>query len=216
MRELPLQAKHFEDGHQRREAVVAGTWAFLLSEIMLFGGLFAVYAVQRASHTAAFAAGSDALDVRLGAANTVVLLTSSLTMALAVSAAREPRRAARWIAATIALAVVFLAVKAHEYRVEIAEGLLPGAGFAPSSPLAADAEPFFTLYFVMTGAHALHMLAGIGVLAWIAAGLSRAPHDAGRAPDLRVEMAGLYWHLVDVVWIFLFPMLYLIDRHGAG
>jgi cytochrome c oxidase subunit 3 len=206
-------AHHFETLEQQRETGSVGMWAFLAQEIMFFGGLFAAYLVFRERYPAAFRAGSHHLDVFWGTLNTGVLIASSLTMALAVRAAQLGRRAgtAGMIAATMALALVFLGVKAIEYSHKYHDGLIPGVRWSP-----ADAEPhlrtFFGLYFAMTGMHALHMVIGLGLLAVVALRALRGRYSPEN--HLGVEVLGLYWHFVDLVWIFLFPLLYLLDRHG--
>jgi len=206
-------AHHFDDLEQQHEAAELGTWGFLVTEVLLFGGLFGTYAVYRHQHPEAFAHASDALDVQLGAINTAVLIGSSLTMVLAVEAAR--RRAARaivgWLAATIVLGSVFLAVKGVEYSHKWHEHLIPGPGFSFEGAPGGPAQIFFALYFVMTGLHASHMLVGIGLLAWVARGALRGRFSGANINW--VEMSGLYWHFVDLVWIFLFPLLYLVGRH---
>ena len=207
-------AHHFEDLEQQRETNTLGIWLFLVSEVMFFGGLFAAYLVYRTRYPADFAHASGMLDVGLGTLNTAVLIVSSLTMALAVRSAQlgAGRKSAAWIGATMLLATVFLGVKAVEYGHKFHDGLFPGAGFAWRGTEHERGELFFVVYFAMTGLHALHMVIGIGVMAVIAAfawgGRYTRENHAG------VEVTGLYWHFVDLVWIFLFPLLYLIDRHG--
>ena len=200
-------AEPFEDLEQERAARRLGMWVFLATEVLFFGGLFTGYAVYRAGHPAAFAEASRRLDVLLGALNTSVLLTSSFTMATAVRLAREGsgRRARAWLALTAALGAAFLAVKGFEYAEKFRERLVPGASFGVEGPHAPAERIFFSFYFVMTGLHALHMLVGLGVVAAVA----RRLRDDGP-----VELAGLYWHFVDVVWIYLFPLLYLVSRHA--
>ena len=206
-------AHHFETLEQQRETGSVGMWAFLAQEIMFFGGLFAAYLVFRDRHPEAFRAGSHHLDVFWGTLNTGVLIASSLTMALAVRAAQLGRRAgtAGMIAATMVLALVFLGVKTIEYSHKYHDGLIPGVRWSP-----ADAEPhlrtFFGLYFAMTGMHALHMVIGLGLLAIVALRALRGRYSPEN--HMGVEVLGLYWHFVDLVWIFLFPLLYLLDRHG--
>jgi cytochrome c oxidase subunit 3 len=179
---------------------------------MFFGGMFTAYVVYRALHPEAFGHASRHLDVALGTLNTAVLIGSSLTMALAVRAAQLGARGmVAWLLLTAGLGTAFLVVKVSEYAHKLHEGLLPGPRFAYTGPDAPQAELFFFVYFTMTGLHALHMVIGLGLLAWLAVRASRGRF--GPAYHTPVEMTGLYWHFVDVVWIFLFPLLYLIGRH---
>jgi cytochrome c oxidase subunit III len=203
-------AHPFDDLTQQREASTLGMWVFLSTEVLFFGALLAGYTVYRREYPAAFAAASHHLDAMLGATNTCVLLASSLTMALAVRAAAAGRKRPLlgYLAATIALGGAFLAIKGIEYAHKLAEGLVPGSGFRWTGEGGQAAELYFCLYFALTGLHALHMIAGIGVLLVILALGWKGrfgPHH--HAP---VEVAGLYWHFVDIVWIYLFPLLYLI------
>ncbi|HWA24794.1 MAG TPA: cytochrome c oxidase subunit 3 [Lacunisphaera sp.] len=184
-----------------------GLWVFLATEVLFFGGLFLAYAVYRAAHAAAFSAASARLDFPIGTVNTGVLLTSSLAVALADLAARGRRvRSARaWLVVAGLLGAVFLTLKGFEYHAKFAEHLVPGPGFAFAGP--PPAELFFSLYFAMTGLHAVHLLAGLGALAWLWVRLGR--HPTGDHTGA-VELTGLYWHFVDCVWVFLYPLLYLI------
>ena len=205
-------AHHFDSYEQQRQASYLGMWLFLAQEIMFFGGLFMAYIVYRLSHPDAFAAGSHELDITLGAVNTAVLIGSSLTMALAVRAAQTGRRKAIvvFLLATIVLGGVFLGVKTVEYSHKWHEHHVPGPHFEWEGADAPGVEMFFNLYFAMTGLHALHMVVGIGILlvmvvfAWRGA-FTPENHNF-------VEGMGLYWHFVDIVWIFLFPLLYLLGR----
>ena len=206
-------AHHFDNLEQQREAGALGMWVFIAQEVMFFGGLFLAYLVYRLQYPNAFAAASNHLNWKIGTFNTAVLIASSLTMALAVRAAQLGRRAATagMIAATMVLALVFLGVKTIEYSHKYHDGLIPGVRWSP-----ADAEPhlrtFFGLYFAMTGMHALHMIIGLVLLAIVALRALRGRYSPEN--HLGVEVLGLYWHFVDLVWIFLFPLLYLLDRHG--
>jgi cytochrome c oxidase subunit 3 len=206
--------RHPPDPHatprRKRDALVLGMWIFLGSEIMLFGALFTALSAYRVLYPEAFALASRQLALGLGALNTAVLLTSSLTMALGVRAARldAPRLTALWLLVTAALGSVFLGLKFVEYADHIAHGLLPGADFHLAGVEAGPAQLFFRLYFILTGLHALHLAVGIGLVVTMALLARRKAFIP--AADTPVEMAGLYWHLVDIVWIFLFPMLYLI------
>ena len=211
-----LLAGHFETLEQQREAASLGMWVFLITEVMFFGGLFTAYVVYRGLFPHVFAAGSHELDIRLGGTNTAVLLCSSFTMAMAVRGAQLGRRRPLvvYLMLTAFLGLVFLGIKAVEYGEKFAHHLVPGPGFAYDGPEANHVQLFFSLYFAMTGLHALHMLVGVGLAAWL---LPRAWREC-YGPDYHhpVECFGLYWHFVDIVWIFLFPLLYLLGRHYRG
>jgi cytochrome c oxidase subunit 3 len=187
-----------------------GMWVFLASELLFFGALLAAYLGGRIRWPAGFAAASRHTNVTLGTVNTTVLLTSSALIALAVACARNERQR-RWTArllwATAALGCAFLAIKGSEYVLEWREGLFPGPGFALPQP---GAQLFFMLYFFITGLHAVHLSCGIAAVAIFAraVGAGRAWADAER-----LDAVALYWHFVDVVWIFLYPFLYLVERH---
>lgn len=202
-------AHHFETLEQQRATAAVGMWVFLAQEVMFFGGLFAAYLVFRHAHPATFVEGSSHLDVVLGTINTGVLIGSSLTMALAVRAAQLGRRAGIFlgIVATMVLACVFLGIKWVEYGHKYHDGLIPGVRWAP-----AQADPhlltFFGLYFAMTGMHALHMVIGLGLMVVVATRALRGRYTPESHSG--VEVLGLYWHFVDLVWIFLFPVLYLL------
>jgi cytochrome c oxidase subunit 3 len=210
----PALQHHFDDLGQQQEASTLGMWVFLTTEIMFFGGLFMAYVLYRAWYPGAFAAASHHLDVWLGTVNTAVLIGSSLTMALAVHAAQlgGRRTLVVFLLLTMVLGAVFLGIKAVEYAHKFEEGLIPGPAFHFEGPQARHAQIFFSLYFAMTGMHALHMVVGLGimgVMVWLSA--------RGRFSEeyyTPIEISGLYWHFVDIVWIFLFPLLYLIGRHG--
>jgi cytochrome c oxidase subunit III len=206
-------AHQFENIDQQSEAATLGMWVFLVTEILFFGGLFVTYLVYRHWYPGAFAAASHEMVVWAGTLNTAVLITSSLTMALAVRAAQlGDRKALVWLLVfTMALGTVFLGVKAFEYRTEFVEHHLPGPAFEFDEPYTRQAQIFFSLYFLMTGLHALHMIIGLGIMVvmlWLS---MRRPLN--RVHAIRIEVSGLYWHFVDIVWIFLFPLLYLIGRH---
>ena len=193
--------------HRDDEGARLGMWLFLLSELLLFGGLFVAYAAYRYGNRAAFHHAGHELSATLGVANTVVLLTSSLTVVLAVNALRagREREAPRWVALTILLALAFLCVKAVEWSTKYRHGLfpgLPGLGALPTGE-----RLFFGLYFAATGLHALHVIVGACVLA--VAGTLVARGRVRRDAPVLLENAGLYWHLVDVIWIFILPLFYL-------
>lgn len=206
-------AHHFDDADQQRDASALGMWLFLVTEIMFFGGLFTAYVVYRAAFPVAFHAASHELDVTLGTLNTAVLLTSSLTMALAVHAAQVGKRGMLvcCLLFTMLLGCTFVGVKGYEYWHKWHEHLIPGPHFAFHGPDPANAQLFFSLYFATTGLHAVHMIIGIVLLSVLSVRGARGMF--GRFYYTPVELSGLYWHFVDLVWIFLFPLLYLIGRH---
>ena len=207
-------AHHFDSLDQQSDAASLGMWVFLVTEVLFFGGLFATYCVYRSWYPDAFAAASHELDIVLGGINTAVLITSSLTMALAVHAGQLGQRRALMIflVLTMVLGGVFLGIKGVEYYHKFAEHHVPGPGFVFEKEYARHAQIFFSLYFLMTGLHALHMVIGIGIMLvmlwWAWRGTITADYVSP------VEISGLYWHFVDIVWIFLFPLLYLIGRHA--
>jgi cytochrome c oxidase subunit III len=210
----PGLAHQFDDLDQQLDATTFGMWLFLAQEIMFFGGLFAAYAIYRSWHPDAFVAASHHLDVKLGGFNTVVLIVSSLTMALGVRAAQMGKNKAvfNYLFATFMLGNVFLVVKAFEYHHKWVENLIPG----PSFQFAGSADPavqmFFNIYFAMTGMHALHMIIGGGLLIYFMIQARKNRYHAHYFGP--IEIMGLYWHFVDIVWIFLFPLLYLLGLHN--
>jgi cytochrome c oxidase subunit III len=210
--DTPVLAEQFADADQQYEAAQLGMWTFLATEVLFFGGLFLAYILYRDLYPEAFAIGSRHTNLLYGTLNTAILLTSSLTMALAVHAAREgqPKSTVRCLALTLLLAAGFLVVKGFEYREDFAQHLVPGPHFNPALP--PRAALFFWLYWAMTGLHAIHVTVGIGLLSVITV-LARHGRFSRRY-STPVEVSGLYWHFVDLVWIFLYPLLYLIDRHG--
>jgi cytochrome c oxidase subunit 3 len=206
-------AHHFEDLQQQREAATLGMWVFLTTEVLFFGVLFATYTIYRAWYPDAFAAASHELHIWLGTINTAVLITSSLTMALAVHAAQTGARRLllTFLVLTMILGVAFLGIKGYEYYSGFVERHLPGASFQFEPEHFQHAQIFFSLYFIMTGLHAVHMIVGLGIMAvmlWLSwrGTISSEYYNP-------IEISGLYWHFVDIVWIFLFPLLYLIGRH---
>jgi cytochrome c oxidase subunit III len=210
----PALAHHFPNLDEQKEAASLGMWVFIAQEVMFFGGLFLLYTIYRNLYPSAFALASHHLDVKLGAFNTAVLIGSSLTMAMAVHAAAlgKKRQIVAWLILTIVLGSVFLGVKVVEYKDKFDHHLVPGPHFRFEGPEAAHAQIFYSLYFAMTGLHALHMVVGIPILAFMA---WRA-HRGVFSPEYftPVELTGLYWHFVDIVWIFLFPLLYLVGAHS--
>jgi cytochrome c oxidase subunit 3 len=205
----------FADLRQQHEVAQLGMWTFLATEVLFFGGLILAYAVYRFGYPADFAAAARQTKIVIGSANTAILLTSSFLVAWAVAAARlaAARAAAILLSSAALLGVVFLALKGLEYSQEYREHLVPGIDFAFASEHARGAELFFMFYFMATGLHAIHVLVGIGVLAVIARQVGRRAYSAQyHAP---ITVAGLYWHFVDVVWIFLFALIYLPGRSGT-
>jgi len=207
----PKQQHHFHSMEQQFEASILGMWIFLVTEIMFFGGLFMAYIVYRYTYPEAWASASNHLDVVLGGANTAVLICSSLTMVLAVRAAQVGNRTGQIVnlLLTMAFGTTFLVVKYFEYAEKFEHNLVPGPNFDPTLP--TPEQIFFALYFIMTGIHALHMVVGLGIMSvitWMAWRGDFTPEYY--AP---VEVSGLYWHFVDIVWIFLFPLLYLLGAH---
>ena len=190
-----------------------GMWVFLATEIMMFGGLFTTYSVYRLWYGHAFAVGSNMMAVGLGAANTAVLLSSSFTMALAVFSSHSgARKLTMWfLAATMVLGAVFLGIKFFEYYEHFQDAKLPGFNFRYEGPEANHVEMFFLFYYVMTGLHAIHMIVGLGILSVILYRVRLGTVNG--VYNTPVEIAGLYWHFVDVVWVFLFPLFYLIGQH---
>jgi cytochrome c oxidase subunit 3 len=210
---LPGLAHHFDSYEQQKESATLGMWTFLVTEILFFGGLFAAYSLYRSLFPEAFRAASHTLDIRLGAFNTAVLIGSSLTMALAVRGGQtgRPKVTFAMLLGTLALGSTFLGVKAVEYADKFHHHHVPGPSFHFEGPDAPHAQLFFSLYFLMTGLHALHMIIGIAILV----GMLRPALRGAWTPQNHnfLEGFGLYWHFVDLVWIFLFPLLYLIGRH---
>ncbi|HEY6272140.1 MAG TPA: cytochrome c oxidase subunit 3 family protein [Terriglobales bacterium] len=256
----PALVHQFDDMAQQREASTFGMWVFLLTEIMMFGAMFAAYLIYRIMYYPAFVAGSTSISVAWGFTNTLVLLGSSFTMAMAVWSAQKGIRKQQmvWLVLTMILGSVFLGVKAKEYYDKYDECHIPGhfigkgfnawGGCEVNNPklgniaeeiqararnaqakgykdvvvpsdvaaeqTARQAEIFFSFYFALTGLHAFHMCIGLGLLTWL---LIRAAHGQfGPQYYTPMELGGLYWHFVDIVWIFLFPLLYLISRHSGA
>jgi cytochrome c oxidase subunit 3 len=227
----PYQRHHFATMEQQDEAVSFGMWLFLLTEIMFFGGLFTAYLIYRNWYYPAFVAGSHQLDIFLGSLNTLLLISSSFTMAMGVWCAetRKSRGLVWSLIATLILGLGFLGIKADEYHEKYVKHHIPGEhfdwkGFTNPTPeeiksgdkalapdMAQKTEVYFSLYFAMTGMHAVHMIIGIVLLIGMLFKASRGGYMDGHIAF--VENFGLYWHFVDIVWIFLFPLLYLISRH---
>jgi len=233
---------HFQTLEQQKESATLGMWIFLVTEVLFFGGLFLAYTINRSAFSVAFGTGSNTLDIRLGGGNTVVLILSSLTMAMAVWSAQVGKKplVTIFLILTLLLGGTFLGVKVIEYKQKFDHHLIPSHGFdlayRAAHPTPADdpkaiaaekdelekalekdpdinshAQLYFSLYFGMTGLHALHMIVGAGLILWLIKN-SIAGRYSPRY-NTPVEVVGLYWHFVDIVWIYLFPLLYLIDRH---
>lgn len=212
MTERTTVAEQFEDRPQQHAAATLGMWTFLATEVLFFGGLFLVYTVYRHFYFNEFAAASRHTDLLYGTVNSVILITSSLTMALAVQSAKMVRykATARFMVFTIGLGLAFLVVKGFEYHEDIVNRLVPGPHF--NADLPQHGQIFFWLYWTMTGLHAVHLIIGLGVISWM---LFLWLHQNSK-PMLAhtIENVGLYWHFVDIVWINLYPLLYLVGRHS--
>ncbi len=225
----PQHRHHFETEEQQREAGSFGMWLFLLTEIMFFGGMFFAYLLYRNWYYPAFAVASNQLSVPFGAVNTAVLISSGFFMALGVWAAEVRNRSLLtvFLLLTMLFGWIFIGIKGHEWKEEIEEHHVPGLQYDISrfvnpaayhlkeDPLPPDmaqrTQVFFFLYFAMTGMHAVHMLIGLGLLFWLTYRAWRGEFSTGYVAP--IENFGLYWHFVDIVWLFLFPLLYLINRH---
>ncbi|MGE0104365.1 MAG: cytochrome c oxidase subunit 3 family protein [Blastocatellales bacterium] len=219
---VPGLAHHFVNMDQQKEAGTIGMWIFLLTELMFFGGLFLAYAIFRATYPDGFLQGSHLLSVPLGGLNTIVLIVSSLTMALAVyySQMGDRKKLVGFLSITLVLGLVFLVVKYFEYKEKFEHHLFPALGWYNPDPshLAVQYQPqvrvFLWIYFAMTGLHALHMIIGAGILLTLIIMAQKGRFT--REYNSPIEISGLYWHFVDIVWIFLFPLLYLTGFHVGG
>ncbi len=236
----------FQTLEQQKESAALGMWIFLVTEVLFFGGLFLTYTINRHAYSVAFGMGSNTLDIKLGAVNTVVLIVSSLTMAMAVWSAQTGKKqlVTVFLILTLLLGGTFLGVKVIEYKQKFDHHLIPGYHFDISycgkNPTACSdvsekdleteekelavaekvdpnlnnhSQLYFSLYFGMTGLHALHMIVGAGLLLWLLKESFKGRFGPGY--NTPVEIIGLYWHFVDIVWIYLFPLLYLIDRKAG-
>jgi cytochrome c oxidase subunit III len=220
----PALRHHFADEQQQKNAASLGMWLFLVTEIMFFGGMFCAYLIYRLAHFNAFAAGSQQLNIYLGAINTAVLLVSSVTVVLAVKAAesRNRKQLVGYLIVTVLLGLTFLVIKGFEYAEKFEKHHVPGPTFSFTEPFddngkqipvsSNEAQLFFSLYFAMTGMHALHMIIGCGLFTGLTILAWKGHYTSGYFTP--IENAGLYWHLVDLIWIYLFPLLYLISRHS--
>jgi cytochrome c oxidase subunit III len=221
-------AHHFVSMEQQKEAGMIGMWIFLVTEVMFFGGLFLAYTIYRTIYPEGFLYGSHLLNVTLGGTNTVVLIVSSLTMAMAVyySQKGERKPLMGFLAITLVLGLLFLVIKYFEYSSKIHDNLFPAASLynpATTGPhgvpeaLQQQVHVFLWIYFLMTGLHALHMIVGAGILTTLIIMARKGKFTKNY--NSPVEISGLYWHFVDIVWIFLFPLLYLTGAHlssGGG
>lgn len=223
---------HFDDLGQQRESNTLGMWLFLATELMMFGGLFLAYSIYRWQFPGAFHAGSEHLNITLGTVNTFVLLASSFTMAMAVHSAAtgNKQKLLFYLILTWLFGAAFLGIKAVEWTTDWKEGLVPGFHwFYYQEPANAAKVPelfnhwattpdqvllYFVVYFSMTGLHAIHMIVGLGVVGWYILLAARNQFVGGN--DQPVEIVGLYWHLIDIIWIFLFPLLYLVAGFHPG
>ncbi len=204
---LDSQFANLEHQHETR---TFGMWVFLMTELMLFGALFTAYTAYRFVYPAAFAQGSHGLNATIGAINTAVLILSSVTMALAVNSAQLQQRGLLllFLLLTAVFGTAFMGIKAVEYYQHFVEGFMPGINWTYQGANAGPVQLFYFLYFAMTGVHAIHLTIGIGVVLGVLVRAIRGDFRGGYFTP--VEMTGLYWHFVDVVWIFLFPLLYLV------
>jgi cytochrome c oxidase subunit 3 len=218
-----ILAHHFENLEQQRETETFGMWLFLATEILIFGGIFTCYAVYRLRYAHDFEVASAKLNILIGSINTIVLLSSSLTMALSVHATRVGRQKMllTCLLLTILLGGTFLGLKVVEYYKDYVENLVPGLAFDPGewterSPPAnpGRVQLMLVFYYVMTGLHAVHMIVGMGLLVWLV--LRARNGELTPVRYIAVEVVGLYWHFVDIVWIFLLPLLYLTGTHHVS
>lgn len=208
--ETAYVAEHFTDAEQQKDSAKLGMWIFLLTEILLFGGLFCAYAVFRAWYPEMFHHAHKQLDVTLGTINTVVLILSSVTVALAVRSIQlnRQKQTVFLLLATLVFAATFMVIKYFEYSHKFHLGQLPGKYYSFTGLEGTNPHLFFTIYFVMTGLHGLHVLAGMIAITWVMVRVIRG--ELSSAYYNPVEITGLYWHLVDMIWIYLFPLLYLV------
>lgn len=210
---IPELKHHFDDSSQQLDSSTLGMWVFLLTEIMFFGGMFGAYTIYRNLYPAAFESASRFMSVPLGGTNTAVLILSSLTMAIAVRSAKigSKKLLIMFLIFTLVLGLTFLGIKYVEYHEKWVDHHIPGPGFRYDEPqYFHQAQILFFLYFAMTGMHAIHMIVGVGLLTTLIVMASR--NRFGSEWNTPVDMIGLYWHFVDIIWIFLFPLLYLIRK----
>ncbi|MCA1647392.1 MAG: cytochrome c oxidase subunit 3 family protein [Chloroflexi bacterium] len=209
VRDNKVLGEQYQTFEQQHDTAEFGMWVFLATELMLFGGLFTAYTVYRTVYSAGFAEGSRHLDLVYGGTNTAVLIISSLTIALAVRSAKlgHQRALVRYLVATALIGLVFMVIKGAEYYQHFQDGMVPQLAWHYIGPFGAQVQLFFFAYFVMTGVHAVHLSVGITLVAVTAFMARRGAFSPERHTP--VEMLALYWHFVDMVWIFLLPLLYL-------
>jgi cytochrome c oxidase subunit III len=210
--ELELR-EQFATPAQQRETTMIGMWVFLITEVLLFGALFTAFTAYRISSPQAFDLGSKDMEIVLGSINTAVLLCSSFTMALSVyfSEAGKDKMVMLFLVVTMLLGTIFLALKFTEYYEHYADHKVPGLWFEEQSPMAPKIQMFFVFYFIMTGLHAFHMLIGLGILSVL---LFRTLLGSITAQyHTPIEVGGLYWHFIDIVWIFLYAIFYIPGLH---
>jgi cytochrome c oxidase subunit 3 len=202
-------AEHFGDEAARQDAAHLGMWIFLATEVLLFAGLFAAYALYRLAYPDVFHQAREHMDIGLGTANTYVLVSSSVLVALAIASIRSGRQlaASALLAGAVVLGIVFLCIKGMEYAHHARDRALPGAHYAFHAFAVPGAGLYFTLYWLMTGVHAVHVTVGVGVLSVLSFQTLAGKFNAAYHTPL--ELGGMYWHLVDIVWLFLWPLLYL-------
>lgn len=211
---IPQPEPQYATAEQQAETATFGMWVFLATEILFFGGMLLAYTWLRATYPEGVAEAGRHTKIVIGSVNTLVLLTSSLTMAWAVHAAEHGRAKAltRLLAVTALLGLLFLGLKGYEYHKEWTEHLVPGLNFHEDSAHAQTIELFYFLYFLLTGIHGIHVTIGIGLIAVMAVRARRGAFSSRYYTP--VEVTGLYWHFVDIVWIFLYPLIYLVGRSG--
>ncbi len=202
---------HFMDMDQQLDTAKFGMWVFLVTEVLFFGGLFAAYIIYRILFPALFEMSAHHLDITLGTINTLVLISSSFTVAMAIRSAQTDRKKniSIYLIITIALAVVFLVIKYFEWTHKFHLGIFPGQFYTFEGIAHPKAHIFFSLYYLMTGLHAVHIIVGIGLMIWLLIGARKGNFSHNYYTP--VEITGLYWHFVDIIWIFLFPLFYLIS-----
>ena len=205
--------EQFATAQQQREVAALGMWIFIITELMLFGGMFVAFAVFRRWYPVGFTKGSSEMELMMGAVNTAILITSSLTMSLAeLAIARGKANRCVWLLlATMLLGALFLGIKFTEYYFHYLDHKLPGYGFYESGPLATQVQMFFFFYFVMTGLHSVHLLVGIGLLIVMLAPTLAGYINQGYFTPIR--NLSLYWHFVDIIWVFLYAIFYIPGAH---